>query len=87
MTDQPAPPQTAGDTVQAEAARQAVILAFSILGVLVMIAAQRAAGDPDFYRMIRMRASRAAERVLATTAARAWTLAERARRVYESNTA
>lgn len=79
-------PDTAG-TVQAEAARQAVILAFSIVGVLIMVWAQRASSDPDFHRAARMRAAKAGERAAARLAARAWRLAERARRSYERDTA
>ncbi len=78
---------TPGETAQNEAARQAVILAFSIAGVLLMVAAQRAAGDPDFYRGLRMRWSKAAERVLARAAGRLWAGAERARRAYEGESA
>lgn len=74
-------------TVKGEAARQAVILAFGIVSVLVMVAAQRAAGDPDFYRSQRMKAAKASERLLARLAARAWKLAEAARREYESESA
>jgi hypothetical protein len=77
---------TAG-TVQAEAARQAVILAFGIVSVLIMVWAQRASSDPDFYRAARMRTAKASERLLARLAARAWKSAERARRSYEQDTA
>ena len=73
--------------VRAEASRQAVILAFSIAGVLLMVAAERAATDPDFGRTLRMRLSKGAERLLAMTAARAWRAAERARLAYERDTA
>lgn len=82
----PATP-TSADAAQSEAARQAVILAFSIVSVLLMVAAQRAAADPDFYRAWRMRASKGAERMLAMTAARAWAAAERARLAYERESA
>lgn len=81
------PLPTTADTARDEAARQAVILAFSIIGVLLMVAAQRAAGDPDFYRTIRMRATKGAERLLAMAAARAWRAAERARQLYERDSA
>ena len=54
---------TTAATVKGEAARQAVILAFGIVSVLVMVAAQRAAGDPDFYRSQRMKAAKASERM------------------------
>jgi hypothetical protein len=81
------PEQTTSDTVQAETARQAVILAFSIVGVLVMVWAQRAASDPDFGRTQRMAAAKGSERIFARLAARAWKLAERARVAYESDSA
>lgn len=81
------PQPTTADSARDEAARQAVILAFSVVGVLIMVAAQRAAGDPDFYRTIRMKASKAAERLAAKAAARAWAAAERARRAYERESA
>lgn len=85
MSDQPdaAPERTARD----EAARQAVMLAFSVVSVLLAVAAQRAAHDPDFYRTIRMRLTKGAERFLAMTAARAWRAAERARQAYERESA
>lgn len=79
--------EPASDAVQAEAARQAVILVFGIISVLVMVAAQRAAADPDFYRGQRMKAAKAAERGLARVAAWAWRRAERARLRYEDDTA
>jgi hypothetical protein len=79
--------QSTADTVQSEAARQAVILLFGVVSVLIMIGAQRAASDPDFYRTARMRAAKASERILARLAARAWKLAESARRDYESESA
>jgi hypothetical protein len=82
----PEQPTTSG-TVQAETARQAVILAFSVVGVLVMVWAQRAASDPDFGRTQRMAAAKGSERLLARLAARAWKLAERARVAYESDSA
>jgi hypothetical protein len=83
MPEQPA----TADTVQTEAARQAVILAFSIVGLLVMVWAQRAASDPDFGRTQKMAAAKTSERFLARLAARAWKLAERARLAYEDGTA
>ena len=79
MSEQPA------DVAQREAARQAVILVFSVIGVLVAIAAQRAAGDPDFYRGLRMRAAKAAERGHARLAAWSWRRAEQARVRYEDD--
>ena len=78
---------TTAATVKGEAARQAVILAFGIVSVLVMVAAPRAAGDPDFYRSQRMKAAKASDWLLARLAARAWKLAEAARREYESESA
>lgn len=83
---EPAEP-TAADAAQSEAARQAVVLAFSIVSVLVAVAAQRAAADPDFYRTIRMRVTKGAERFLAMAAGRAWLAAERARVAYERESA
>jgi hypothetical protein len=74
-------------TAKAEAARQLVILAFGIAGVLIMVWAQRASSDPDFYRAARMRAAKVSERLAARVAARSWGLAERARRSYESDAA
>jgi hypothetical protein len=76
-----------GETAQAEAARQAVILVAGIISVLLMVAAQRAAGDPDFYRSARMAVAKRAERVLAVLAGRAWRAAERARVAYEREAA
>jgi|HubBroStandDraft_3_1064219.scaffolds.fasta_scaffold132622_2 hypothetical protein len=84
MVEQPESPAGA---VKSEAARQAVILAFGVVSVLVMVWAQRAAGDPDFYRSQRMRAAKASERILARLAARAWRLAEAARREYDRESA
>jgi hypothetical protein len=83
MPDQP----TTSETVQTEAARQAIILAFSIVGVLVMVWAQRAASDPDFGRTQLMAAAKGSERLMARVAARAWKLAERARLAYEDGAA
>ena len=83
--EQPVPVPTPGETAQNEAARQAVILIFGIVSVLLMVAAQRAAADPDFYRTVRMRAAKASERMLARAAACAWRAAERARLRYESD--
>jgi hypothetical protein len=80
-------PENPADIAANEAARQAVILVFSIAGILVMVAAQRAAADPDFYRGLRMRAAKTAERVSARLAAWAWRRAERARRAYEGDAA
>lgn len=79
--------QDTAATVKGEAARQAVMLAFGIVSVLVMVWAQRAASDPDFGREQRMRAAKTSERMLARLAARAWRLAERARREYEQESA
>ena len=78
---------TPGDSAKDEAARQAVILLFSVAGVLLMVAAQRAAGNPDFYRGLRMRWAKAVERTLARVAARSWAGAEQARRWYEDDSA
>jgi hypothetical protein len=66
-----------------EAARRAVILAFGVLSVVLMIWAERACSDPDVFRRARMRHARASERAWATIAARAWHAAERARLDYE----
>jgi hypothetical protein len=74
-------------TAKAEAARQVVILAFGVVSVLIMVWAQRASSDPDFYRAARMRAAKAGERLAARVAARSWGLAERARRSYEADAA
>lgn len=87
MSDQQPEVPGAAEAAQSEAARQLVVLAFSVISVLLAVAAQRAAADPDFYRTIRMRVSKGAERFLAMTAARAWRAAERARRVYERESA
>jgi hypothetical protein len=84
MPDQPATP---GDAASTEAARQAVVLAFGVVSVLIMVWAQRAAADPDFYRGQRMRAAKAAERALARLAAWSWSRAERARRAYDREAA
>lgn len=80
-------PETPADAAQTEAARQAVILAFGVVGVLVMVWAQRSAGDPDFYRGQRMRAAKASERALARMAAWCWKRAERARLSYDKDAA
>ncbi len=87
MTEPAEQVPTPGETAANEAARQAVMLAFSIAGVLLMIAAQRAASDPDFYRGLRMRAAKCAERAAARMAAVAWRAAERARKAYEQESA
>lgn len=86
MSDQQ-PDAVPADGAREEAARQAVMLAFSVVSVLLAVAAQRAAGDPDFYRTIRMRVTKGAERFLAMTAARAWRAAEAARLAYERESA
>jgi heme A synthase len=70
-----------------EAARQAIILAFSVVGVIVMIWAQRHASDPDAARTVRMRTAKGAERAYAHAAAWAWRQAERARLAYERDRA
>lgn len=75
------------ESAQAEAARQAVVLVFSVAGVLLAVAAQRASSDPDFYRSQRMAFAKRAERALATLAARSWRAAEKARLAYEEETA
>lgn len=82
MADETASPVEAA---QSEAARQAVILAFSVAGVLLAVAAQRAAGDPDFYRTMRMRISKKLERSMALLARWAWHEAEQARLSYEED--
>ena len=79
--------QTPGETARNEAARQAVILAFGIASVLLMVAGQKAAASPDFYRSARMGAAKAAERQLAWLAGLAWRAAERARVAYERESA
>jgi hypothetical protein len=84
MSEQPLTP---AETAQNEAARQAVVLAFSVAGILLYVAAQRAAGDPDFYRGLRMRASKKVERGMALLARWAWHEAERAREAYEQDSA
>jgi hypothetical protein len=83
VTETPTPAETA----QNEAARQAVILLFGCVSVLLMVAAQRAAGNPDFYAGLRMRTSKAAERMLARLAGVSWRAAERARVAYERESA
>jgi len=80
-------PVQPAESAQSEAARQAVILAFSVVSVLVVVAAQRAAADPDFYRTLRMGVSKRMERILALLAGRAWRAAERARVAYEKESA
>ena len=85
MSEQPE--VSAAEAAKVEAASQAVKLAFGVAGVLLMIAAQRAAGDPDFYRSLRMRAARRAERLLSQVAARCWQGAERARLAYDKESA
>jgi hypothetical protein len=82
--DTPAP---AGSTAREETTRQAIILVFSIAGVLLMIAAQRAAADPDFYRSLRMRTAKQVERAAARMAAWSWGRAEAARMAYERESA
>jgi hypothetical protein len=83
--DTPASP--AGSTAREETTRQAIILVFSIAGVLLMIAAQRAAADPDFYRSLRMRAAKSLERAAARAAAWSWGRAEAARVAYDRESA
>jgi hypothetical protein len=87
VSEQPETVPTPGQTAQNEAARQAVILAFGIASVLLMIAAQKASGDPDFWRSCRMWAAKQRERFLARLAARSWRAAERARLAYERESA
>jgi hypothetical protein len=69
--------------VKDETARQAVILAFGVVSVLVYVWAQRWAADPDLARSGRMRAARHAERGWARLAGWAWRRAEQARLAYE----
>ncbi|HWM96720.1 MAG TPA: hypothetical protein VNO54_06650 [Streptosporangiaceae bacterium] len=75
---------TPGETAQNEAARQAVILLFGIASVLLMVAAQRAAHDPQG---LKMAVTKGAERLLARLAGQAWRAAERARVAYERESA
>jgi hypothetical protein len=75
------------DVLREEAARQAVILAFGVAGMVLVIWAQRRAADPDAARTLRMRAAKGGERFLARLAAWSWGQAERARRAYEQDAA
>jgi hypothetical protein len=77
------PEYSAADTARGEAARLAGTLAAGIVSVLLMVAAERAAASPDFWRTARMRAARDGERILAALAGTAWRAAERARLAYE----
>lgn len=79
--------ETTADAARTEMARQAVILVFSVVGVVVYVWAQRHASDPDATRTIRMRASKGGERFYARLAGWAWRQAERARQAYEQDSA
>ena len=48
-------PVPVGDIVRDEATRQAVILAFSIVGGVIVIWSMRAASRPDLWRTLRMK--------------------------------
>lgn len=80
-------PETPAQVAQSEAARQAVILAFSLAGVLLAVVAQRAASDPDFARILRMRMMKGTERSMALLAKWAWHEAEQARKAYQEDCA
>ena len=77
----------ASAVVRDEAARQAVILAFGVLSVVLMVWVQRHAADPDWFRSQRMRSAKVSERLLARLAGWSWQRAERARLAYESERA
>jgi hypothetical protein len=85
MDPQPVP--TPAESAQNEAARQTVMLVFGVLSVLLMVAAQRAAADPDFYRRARMRAAKLREKSLARLAGWSWRKAEQARVAYDRESA
>jgi hypothetical protein len=76
-----------GEAARTELTRQAIILAFGIVGLVVMAYAQRHATDPDMMRTHKMRASKRAERSWARIAAWSWARAEEARRAYERDCA
>jgi hypothetical protein len=77
------PDDDTSSVVRDETARQAVILAFGVVSVLVYVWAQRWAADPDLSRTGRMRAAKHAERAWARLAGWAWRRAEQARVAYE----
>jgi hypothetical protein len=79
--------KSAADSARQTAAEQAIILAFSVVGLAVMIWLQRAGSDPDFARTMRMRSAKHAEKYYAKVAAEAWKRAEAARLLYESERA
>lgn len=58
---------TPAEAAKAEAAKQAVILAFTVIAVLVVMAVQ----DPDFLRTQRMRLAAASRRLLTSLARQA----------------
>jgi hypothetical protein len=81
------PEQSAGESARRTAAEQAIILAFSVAGLAIMLWIQRAGSDPDFARTMRMRSAKHAEKYYARVAAEAWKRAEAARLLYESERA
>jgi hypothetical protein len=80
-------PDETSSVVKDETARQAVILIFGVVSVLVYVWANRVAAAPDFARSQRMQATKQAEKAWARLAAWAWARAEQARVAYEKDRA
>lgn len=89
QADSPGPVAMAGPGAAArdEAARQLVALAGGVVFVVVAVAVERAATDPDAFRTARMRAARAVERAAMAVARCAASVADQADRVYRGDCA
>jgi len=61
-------------------------MAAAAVALPLLIWLERKMSSPDAAAELRMRAAKAAERLAATVAARAWQVAEAARRAYERDT-
>jgi len=62
---------------------QAIILVFSVAGLIIYVWIQRHASDPDAFRRARMRSAKSSERAYARAAGWCWRRAEDARLAYE----
>jgi len=91
-------PEDAASAARTEAARQGVVLLFTVAGIIVSYIgymklgkdfqqAQRNASDPDYERGQRMRQAKMTERMFAKLAWWAYRQAEKARVAYERDRA
>jgi hypothetical protein len=77
------PAGTPAETARREAARQAVILAFGIVTIVIYTWGQRHLAKPDSARSVKMSVARNGERAYARLAAWSWKRAEAFRQAYE----